>query len=200
VSNGPLARAGERPAAAANPSSEGVVRAAARGDERAWCALVDEFSPVLRRVIGGFRLDAHLVEDVVQVTWIRLLVSIRAIAEPAAVPGWLVTTARREAIRALRDASRRELLLDAPPPSLRDGTPPADEQLVAAERRDALRAAVRRLPARQRALAEALLSEQAPDYAALAEALGMPIGSLGPIRARCLARLRRDPGLLRAVA
>ena len=59
---------------------------------------------------------------------------------------------------------------------------------------------MRRLPARQRALAEALLSEQAPDYAALAGTLGMPIGSIGPMRARCLVRLRRDPGLLRAVA
>jgi RNA polymerase sigma factor (sigma-70 family) len=127
-------------------------------------------------------------------------VSLAAIADPAAVPGWLVTTARREAIRALRDAGRRELLFDQPPASIRDGTPPADEQIIRAERGDALRVAVRRLPARQRALAEALLSEQAADYAALAEALGMPIGSIGPIRARCLARLRRDPGLLRAVA
>jgi RNA polymerase sigma factor (sigma-70 family) len=182
------------------PSTEDLVRAAARGDERAWSALVEEFSPVLRRVAGAFRLDAHRIEDVVQITWIRLLVSLAAIADPAAVPGWLVTTARREAIRALRDAKRRELLFDQLPASIRDSTPPAHEQLVVAERCDALRVAVRRLPARQRALAEALLSEQAPDYAALAEALGMPIGSIGPIRARCLARLRRDPGLLRAVA
>ena len=200
MSNGTLLRAGERRMPASTPRTEDLVRAAARGDERAWSALVHVFSPVLRRVAGAFRLDPHLVEDVVQITWIRLLVSIRAIAEPAAVPGWLVTTARREAIRALRDAKRRDLLLDPTPASIRDGSPPADEQLVAAERGDALRAAVRRLPARQRALVEALLSEQAPAYAALAEALGMPIGSLGPIRARCLARLRRDPALLRAVA
>ena len=105
------------------PSTEDLVRAAARGDERAWSALVDEFSPVLRRVAGGFRLDAHRVEDVVQVTWIRLLVSIRAIAEPAAVPGWLVTTVRREAIRALRDAGRTRAARGPAPSSVRDATP-----------------------------------------------------------------------------
>jgi len=185
VSNGSLLRAGEPRAAAPRNRTEDLVRRAARGDERAWSALVDEFSPVLRRVAGGFRLDAHRVDDVVQITWIRLLVSIGAIAEPAAVPGWLVTTVRREAIRALRDVKRREVLVDQLPATLRDGSPPAEERLVQAERHDALRVAVRRLPARQRALAEAL---------------GMPIGSIGPMRARCLVRLRRDPGLLRAVA
>jgi RNA polymerase sigma factor (sigma-70 family) len=179
--------------------TEDLVRAAASGDERAWHALVHEFSPVLRRVAGAFRLDAHLVEDVVQVTWIRLLVSIRAIAEPAAVPGWLVTTTRREAIRALRRADR-ELLHAEPPATIDDTAPRAEDELARAERHDALRAAVRRLPARQRTLAEALLSDAAPDYASVSEALGMPIGSIGPIRARFLARLRRDPQLLRAVA
>ncbi len=182
-----------------DPRTEDLVRAAARGDERAWHALVYEFSPVLRRVAGRFRLDAHLVEDVVQATWIRLLVSIRAIDEPAAIPGWLVTTTRREAIRALRGAAR-EVLVDHLPATEPDGAPPADDELVRGERRDALHAAVRRLPARQRALAEALLAEAAPDYAGLAAALGMPIGSIGPMRARCLVRLRRDPQLLRAVA
>lgn len=181
-----------------SPRTEDLVRAAANGDERAWHALVTEFTPVLRRVAGAFRLEAHLVEDVVQATWIRLLVSIQAIAEPAAVPGWLVTTTRREAIRALRGAGR-ELLCDKLP-TAHDPAAPAEEQLLRAERHDALHAAVRRLPARQRSLAEALLSDAAPDYAGLARGLGMPIGSIGPIRARFLARLRRDPQLLRAVA
>ena len=176
-----------------------LVRSAARGDEQAWHALVEEFSPVLRRVAGGFRLDAHLVEDVIQATWIRLLVSIRAIDEPAAVPGWLVTTTRREAIRAVR-ARAREVPCEEPAVTTHDDAPPAVDVLVRGERRDALRAAVRRLPARQRALAEALLAEPRDGYAGIAEELGMPIGSIGPIRARCLAGLRRDPQLLRAVA
>ena len=125
--------------------------------------------------------------------------SIRAIDEPAAVPGWLVTTTRREAIRAMR-ARAREVLGEELAATVPDDASPAVDALVRGERRDALRAAVRRLPARQRALAEALLAEPAPGYAGIAEELGMPIGSIGPIRARCLARLRRDPVLLRAVA
>jgi RNA polymerase sigma factor (sigma-70 family) len=176
-----------------------LVRSAARGDEQAWHALVVEFSPVLRRVAGGFRLDAHLVEDVIQATWIRLLVSIRAIDEPAAVPGWLVTTTRREAIRAVR-ARAREVPCEEPDAGTCDDDPPAQDVLVRGERRDALHAAVRRLPPRQRAVAEALLAEPVDGYAGIAEELGMPIGSIGPIRARCLAALRRDPQLLRAAA
>ena len=81
-----------------------------------------------------------------------------------------------------------------------DDAPPSQDALVRGERRDALHAAVRRLPARQRALAEALLAEPVDGYAGIAEELGMPIGSIGPIRARFLAGLRRDPQLLRAVA
>jgi RNA polymerase sigma factor (sigma-70 family) len=181
------------------PPAEALVRAAASGDERAWHALVSEFSPVLRRVAGAFRLDADTIEDVVQVTWIRLLVSIRAIAEPAAVAGWLLTTTRREAIRALRRADR-ELLHAEPPATAADTAARLDDEVMRAERDDALHAAVRRLPGRQRALAEALLADATPDYASLSEALAMPIGSIGPIRARVLARLRRDPQLLRAVA
>ena len=181
------------------PRTEDLVRAAAGGDERAWHALVHEFSPVLRRVAGRYRLDAHLAEDVIQMTWIRLLVSIRAIHEPAAVPGWLVTTTRREAIRAVRGRGR-EVLVDELPSHLPDDAPPAVDALVGRERRDALHNAIRRLPGRQRALAEALVAETVPDYAALSEALGMPIGSIGPIRARILARLRRDPELMRAAA
>jgi RNA polymerase sigma factor (sigma-70 family) len=184
----------------AHPSStptERLVRAAARGDQRAWDELVKEFWPVLRRVVGTFRLGAHQVDDVVQTTWLRLVASLGTIAEPAAVPGWLVTTARREAIRALH-ASGRERLVDAVPEQAE--TSSTFERIVLNERRDALQAAVGRLPDRQRALAAAILAEPPHGYAAVAQDLAMPVGSIGPIRARCLERLRRDPMLLRAVA
>jgi RNA polymerase sigma factor (sigma-70 family) len=157
---------------------------------------VKEFAPVLRRVVGSFRLGAHQIDDVVQTTWLRLVVSLGTIAEPAAVPGWLVTTARREAIRALRAAGR-----ERPVETLHEvaETSSTFDRAVLNERRDALRAAINRLPDRQRALAATILAEPAHGYAAVAQDLAMPIGSVGPIRARCLERLRRDPRLLRAV-
>jgi RNA polymerase sigma factor (sigma-70 family) len=177
--------------------TERLVHAAARADQRAWDELVKEFSPVLRRVIGAFRLGEHQVEDVIQATWLRLVRRIHTIEDPAAVPGWLVTTARREAIRSLNAASRDVLVeeVHAAEPAAAGST---EDHAVLRERRAALRGAVSRLPSRQRALAASLLAEQ--PYSELAHELRMPVGSIGPTRARLMARLRRDPVLLRAVA
>jgi RNA polymerase sigma factor (sigma-70 family) len=178
-------------------NTERLVHAAARADQRAWDDLVKEFSPVLRRVIGHFRLGAHQVDDVIQATWLRLVLSIHTIEDPAAVSGWLVTTARREAIRSMHAASRDlvvEQVHDAEPAT----TESTEDHAVLRERGAALREAVSRLPGPQRALAAALLAEQ--PYSELAQQLCMPVGSVGPVRARVMARLRRDPVLVRAVA
>ena len=179
--------------------TEQLVRAAARHDPEAWDELVKEFSPLLRGVVSRFRLGAHQVEDVVQTTWIRLHSRIATIEDPAALPGWLVTTARREAIRAVRAASRELPFDELPASAAADTSSPAD-RLIVNERRAALRAAVGRLPGRQRTIADAILAETALGYAGIADELGMPVGSIGPMRARCIARLRRDPVLLRAMA
>jgi RNA polymerase sigma factor (sigma-70 family) len=177
--------------------TERLVHAAARADQRAWDELVKEFSPVLRRVIGAFRLGEHQVDDAIQATWLRLVLSIHTIEDPAAVPGWLVTTARREAIRS-RHAASRDLVVEEVHVAEPAATASTEDHAVLRERRTALRAAVSRLPARQHALAASLLTERT--YSELAQELRMPIGSIGPIRARLMARLRRDPVLVRAVA
>jgi RNA polymerase sigma factor (sigma-70 family) len=178
--------------------TERLVRAAGGADQQAWDELVKEFSPVLRRVVGAFRLHAHQVDDVVQATWLRLVVSIATIEDPAAIPGWLVTTARREAIRSLRTA-RGELLFGEVHDTEQSAPWSAEDHAIRNERRDALRTAVSRLPGRQRALAAAILADRPHGYTGLARELGMPVGSIGPIRARVIAALRRDPALLRAV-
>jgi RNA polymerase sigma factor (sigma-70 family) len=175
-----------------------LVQAAARNDQGAWDELVSELTPVLRRVVGALRLEPQQVEDVVQAAWIQLFLHIDRIAEPAAVPGWLVTTARREAYRSLRAVGRElpvEALVEHP-----SQTPALHEAAALSERRRALRAAVGRLPDRQRALAGALLEDLPGGYAGVAAGLGWPLGSIGPLRARLMQRLARDPALLRAVA
>jgi RNA polymerase sigma factor (sigma-70 family) len=178
---------------------ERLVRAAARKDPQAWDELVKEFSPVLRGVARRFRLGSHQVEDVVQATWERLFARITTIEDPAALPGWLVTTAQREAIRAVR-ASGRELPFDELPVGESADASSTADRVIVNERRAALRAAVGRLPGRHRTVADAILAETALGYAGIAHELGMPLGSIGPMRARCIARLRRDPVLLRAMA
>ena len=147
--------------------TERLVRAAARNDPQAWDELVKEFSPVLRGVVRRFRLGSHQVEDVVQATWERLFARITTIENPAALPGWLVTTAQREAIRAVR-ASGRELPFDELPGRESTDTSSTADRAIVNERRAALRAAVGRLPGRQRTLADAILAETALGYAGIA--------------------------------
>jgi RNA polymerase sigma factor (sigma-70 family) len=174
-----------------------LVTAAAHGDERAWHELVDRFTPTLRRAVGAYRLTGPEAEDVMQTTWLALVESIHTLRDAEALPGWLATTARRQSLRARNSGGREVPLADLPEEQVPDS---AQSAAVAAERADALRAALRRLPARQRALLELLVDKAEPSYVEAARHLGLPRGSIGPTRARALARLRADGRLTRAAA
>ena len=177
---------------------EQIVHAAAAGDELAWSHLMQRFDRRIRGVARQHRLAGHDVEDVVQTTWLRLVQHIRGVRDPESVGAWLHTTARRESL-GLLGGSRRELPSDDLPdqPSLE---PSCDEQLSDAEAADAVRGALRCLPERQRALVHMLFDDAGPSYDEISRALDMPVGSIGPIRARCLKRLRGDVRLASAVA
>jgi RNA polymerase sigma factor (sigma-70 family) len=173
---------------------ERIVRAAAGGDHAAWNWLHNRFA---RRVLGAARavgLTHHDAEDAAQATWARLFRNITRIHEPASLAAWLTTTARREGLRLRRKSPREEPMGDEVP-SDEPISPELDHQIVAAARSAAFAAALTRLPERHRELMRALTAEPAPSYAEVSARLGIPIGSIGPIRARSLARLRRDPAL-----
>src|SRR4051794_589012 len=162
--------------------------------------------PVLHRLIArisavarAHRLPAHHVDDVVQTTLLRLLEHRESIREPRALGAWLQTTARYECLRALRDGAR---MRPVSPDDFDDRSEPSPLQpyVESAERRSALRAAIGGLPRRQRDVMLALLAEPEPSYAEVARALDIPIGSIGPTRARALERLRRDDRLATLVA
>lgn len=185
------ARRRRRPTSA-SPDIAADVRAAAGGDPHAWERLVRAMSPTLRAVARQYRLSACDQEEVAQQTWLALVRHIGRIDEPAAVVGWLRTTARREALRILRD-SRREVPtegvgVDHPAPP-----EPADDHRFAEERRAAVHGALQRVPARQRAVLEALMVEPPLTYDELSATLRIPVGSIGPTRGRAVLRLRRDP-------
>jgi RNA polymerase sigma factor (sigma-70 family) len=174
---------------------ERVVRAASGGDRAAVSELVERFAVRVRLVARQHRLAAHDVEDVVQTTWLRLLEHAHTIREPTAVGAWLETTARRESLRVIRASGRErptnnELVLDAPV------APVGEQRLRAAEDRAALAGALKQLPDDRRELLSMLFAEPTPSYAEISRALDMPVGSIGPTRARCLARLRADRDLV----
>jgi RNA polymerase sigma factor (sigma-70 family) len=175
-----------------------LVGAARSGDDRAWAELIERFDPMLRRGVSTFRLSTADVDDVVQGTWTKLYVHIDRIREPAAIPGWLMTTARRHALELLQ-VHTRELLTEEP--ERRAVTYETPESiLLEAERRDAFVRAVSTLPERQRRVVALLAARPALEYEQVGSILKMPIGSIGPTRARGLANLERDAELRALVA
>jgi RNA polymerase sigma factor (sigma-70 family) len=175
-----------------------LVHAARAGDADAWRGLVERFDSGLRHIARSFRLAPADVDDVVQATWLELLERIATLREPAAVGGWLATVTRRNALRR-RQRAMRELLTDDPDVGDRQDAHGPEERVLAAERRAVLAGAIGALPERNRRLLTVLLTQPELDYRRLGEQLSMPLGSIGPSRARALAQLARNPGL-RAVS
>ena len=160
--------------------------------------VVRELNPLLWRVARAEGLTAEESADVVQTTWLELLRRLRDIQSPRALTAWLVTATRRGAWRT-RELSRRQAPDGAERLELTpDAGPGPGERLLSDERDGALWRHFQRLPQRCRALLRIVAQVDRPDYAAVAEALGMPVGSIGPTRGRCLAKLRAmlldDPG------
>lgn len=164
-----------------------LVRAAADGDQGAWNELVDRYNGLVWSVARSHRLSTPDASDVVQTTWLRLVEHLGGLQDPERVGAWLATTARREALRALRHSARQT-------PSEELPETPTDEHLGAAmleaERDQALWKAFGGLSERCQTLLRILVADPPPSYDEISGALDMPIGSIGPTRARCLERLR----------
>jgi RNA polymerase sigma factor (sigma-70 family) len=172
-----------------------LVRAARAGDDRAWEDLYERFSPMLRGIARSYRLSPSDVDDVLQSSWLRLFNHIDRVREPTAIAGWLATTTRHECLRLLQ-LPLRECPTADPDLGARSESFEPERELLAADRRMVLGRALATLPERHRKLMTLLVAQPDNDYEQLSAILAMPVGSIGPIRARSLARLRRHPELL----
>jgi RNA polymerase sigma factor (sigma-70 family) len=163
------------------------------GDQSAWNSIVDRYTNLLWSVGRAHRLDSADAADVVQTTWLRLVENLGRIQDPERLPGWLATTARRECLRILR-RSGREIVGGADDLALEivdELAPALDTRMLAEERDAALWECFERLSERCRRLLRVVMAAEPPAYAEVAAALGMPIGSIGPTRMRCIDRLRQ---------
>ena len=168
-----------------------LVVAAAAGDRASWAALVELFGGLIWNVARGHRLSEGDAADVSQTTWLRLLEHIDRLEDPSRVGAWLATTARRECLRILALAGRQTLVGDTSFLDLRFADDAElDTQLLALEQRDRIHAALERLPSRCAQLLRVLMAQEVPNYQRVAELMDMPVGSIGPTRARCLVKLR----------
>ncbi len=167
-----------------------MLNAAREGSEDALGQIVTELSPLLWHVARAAGLTASEAEDVVQTVWMRLLSHLDGIRTSAALAGWLVVTTRREAWR-VRAAGRRQLPADHDwLAALPDSGPDSEEQVIIDDQRRALWVAIGQLSRRCQELLRIVAFVPRPDYQAVAAELGMAVGSIGPTRGRCLAKLR----------
>jgi RNA polymerase sigma factor (sigma-70 family) len=167
-----------------------LLRSAQDGRRESLNEIVVELSPLLWQVARAQGLEHEAAEDVIQCTWLSLLSHLDTIRSPIALTAWLVTATKREAWRT-RAAHRAEQPVDRNlMTEMRDPEPIPEESVLLAERHHDVWRAVRRLPERCQELLRVVAFTHRPDYEAVAAALGMPRGSIGPTRGRCLAKLR----------
>ena len=160
------------------------------GDAVALDELVRVMTPVLWHVVRAYRLSTDLAEDVVQTTWLSLVRSRANIQEPAAIGGWLTTTARREAWKVAKATGRALPVEDDELARRLPDEGSAEAEVVRRDDDAHLWDAVDQLSERCRQLLRIVAFEHRPDYAKIAADLGMPVGSIGPTRGRCLQKLR----------
>lgn len=174
-----------------------LVTGAREGDGDAWDQIVERYAPLVWSICRRYRLGPADAEDVNQTVWLLLVEQLGNLREPAALPGWLATTTRRECGRVLHATGRRrageQVLIAA---NLSDTeTAPVDHELLVAEQQAALRDAFARLPPACQQLLTLLSADPPVPYAEISARLGIPAGSIGPNRRRCLDRLSRDPAI-----
>jgi RNA polymerase sigma factor (sigma-70 family) len=179
-----------------DPFVADLVTRARKGDQQAWDSLVERYAPLIWSICRHYRLDRADAEDVGQRIWLQFVNHLGAIRDPAAVPGWLTTTTKRECgrvVRATRGPQAAGQLLDE---SVADRqTTTAEQELLAAERHAALHQAFTCLsPSRQQLMA--MLIEDPPvPYTEISARLGIPVSSIGPTRRRCLDQIRHHPAI-----
>lgn len=158
------------------------------GDEQAWATLVERYTRLIFSIARKSGLNEEDAADVVQNVFTIVLRRLEALQQPERFSSWLITTSHRESWRVGRgrlDTSSDDAIEPVDP------QPPTDHQVIELEHATLVQEAVRQLDDRCRQLIESLfLADDRPSYDEISQHLGIAVGSIGPIRARCLKRLR----------
>lgn len=173
-------------------STSELVALAAGGDQGAWREIVARYAGLVWSVARSHNLSHTDADEVSQTTWLRLVEHLGRLREPERMGGWLAATARHESARVRRRAGR-EVLDESPAdgPNFTSSDPSPETLVLDSERRELLLKGLAELSDRCRRLLRVLAASPPPSYADVSDALAIPVGSIGPTRARCLENLRR---------
>ncbi len=173
-------------------SVSALVQGARDGNSGAWEELVARFGGMIAATGRRYRLSPADIAELQQTTWLRLVENIHRVEQPERVGGWLATTARRESLLLVKRAAKYYSGADQMLVNMADGSlPEPDARPIAGEREAVVHAAWGRLKPRCQELLSLLVSDEPVGYSNLSTLLQMPVGSIGPTRARCLEHLRR---------
>jgi RNA polymerase sigma factor (sigma-70 family) len=171
-----------------------LIAACRRGDAEAWQVLVLRYQRLIYTIPIRGGLDEQQAAEVFQTVFVRLVEHLPRIEQPDRLQAWLVTTAKRETWRLTRRQRQAAVALsidDEDSQELPDDVPLPHEVAQKLEEQHTVRVALERLENPCRTLLTALFyQDDPPAYSELAASLGIPTGSIGPTRARCLQKLR----------
>lgn len=176
-----------------SPSETGIAELPTKEDEEAWKRLTDRFQPLIDSITRRHRLAPSDAQDVSQYVWMQLLCHVNRLREPCALPGWIATTTKHRCYEILRGHKR---LITADPLVMSttnsDGHFAIDDELLRAERRSVVRQALAELREDQQQLLLLLVSDPPVSYGEISRRMQLPIGSIGPTRARLLSKLEKS--------
>jgi RNA polymerase sigma factor (sigma-70 family) len=181
-----------------DPPVSDLVDRAQKGDDAAWSGLVHRYGALVWAICRRSGLRNTDCEDVSQTVWLRLVEALPRLREPGALPGWFVTTTRRECLRVAKSVRNRNHRERTDIDDLVDTDLPAvDRGLIDAELGEVLRTAFAQLESRCQQLLVLLMRTPPIPYVEISAVMGIPHGAIGPTRARCLAKLRQRPAFAR---
>ena len=167
-----------------NSSDAELIELCKEGSDRAWTALIERYKRLVYSIPARNNLPEHLCDEVFQTVWAITVKHLGQIRDPQSLPAWLIRTTQRETWRVARAAREQGQAV----PEVAAWADPDEGELL--EQRQHMRDALELLDERCRTLLLALFRTDRPDYDVIARQTGMPRGSIGPSRGRCLEKLR----------